>query len=121
MIGTVQMEALLRITKTLGVARVVLTGDTRQLRAVDAGQPFRVLQKDGMATAIMDEVLRQRDPELLAAVTAAREGDPGGAISVWATGCARRRRISSEGPRRSAGSPSRRWSGNARQCLRPPT
>ena len=81
MIGTVQMEALLRITKTLGVARVVLTGDTRQLRAVDAGQPFRVLQKDGMATAIMDEVLRQRDPELLAAVTAAREGDPGGAIS----------------------------------------
>ncbi len=81
MIGTVQMEALLRITKTLGVARVVLTGDTRQLRAVDAGQPFRVLQKAGMATARMDEVLRQRDPGLLAAVTAAREGDPGAAIS----------------------------------------
>ena len=34
-----------------------------------------------MATARMDEVLRQRDPELLAAVTAAREGDPEGAIS----------------------------------------
>ena len=34
-----------------------------------------------MATARMDEVLRQRDPGLLAAVTAAREGDPGGAIS----------------------------------------
>ena len=81
MIGTVQMEALLRITKTLGVARIVLTGDTKQLRAVDAGQPFRVLQKAGMATARMDEVLRQRDPGLLAAVTAAREGDPGGAIS----------------------------------------
>ena len=81
MIGTVQMEALLGIAKTLGVARVVLTGDTRQLRAVDAGQPFRVLQKAGMATARMDEVLRQRDPGLLAAVTAAREGDPGAAIS----------------------------------------
>ena len=81
MIGTVQMEALLRITNTLGVARVVLTGDTKQLRAVDAGQPFRVLQKAGMATARMDEVLRQRDPGLLAAVTAAREGDPGAAIS----------------------------------------
>ena len=81
MIGTVQMEALLRITKTLGVARIVLTGDTKQLRAVDAGQPFRVLQKAGMATARMDEVLRQRDPGLLAAVTAAREGDPGGAIA----------------------------------------
>ena len=81
MIGTVQMEALLGITKTLGVARVVLTGDTKQLRAVDAGQPFRVLQKAGMATARMDEVLRQRDPGLLAAVTAAREGDPGAAIT----------------------------------------
>ena len=81
MIGTVQMEALLGITKTLGVARVVLTGDTKQLRAVDAGQPFRVLQKAGMDTARMDEVLRQRDPGLLAAVTAAREGDPGGAIA----------------------------------------
>ena len=81
MIGSVQMEALLRITKTLGVACVVLTGDTKQLRAVDAGQPFRFLQKAGMATARMDEVLRQRDPGLLAAVTAAREGDPGGAIS----------------------------------------
>ena len=81
MIGTVQMEALLGIAKTLGVARVVLTGDTKQLRAVDAGQPFRVLQKAGMATARMDEVLRQRDPGLLAAVTAARSGDPGGAIA----------------------------------------
>ena len=81
MIGTVQMEALLGIAKTLGVARVVLTGDTKQLRAVDAGQPFRVLQKADMATAMMDEVLRQRDPRLPAAVTAAREGDPGGAIS----------------------------------------
>ena len=81
MIATVQMEALLGIAKTLGVARVVLTGDTKQLRAVDAGQPFRVLQKAGMATATMDQVLRQRDPELLAAVTAARSDDPGGAIA----------------------------------------
>ena len=35
---------------------MVLLGDTRQLRAVDAGQPFRVLQKTGMATTVMDEV-----------------------------------------------------------------
>ena len=43
-IGTVQMESLLRIAHTLQVGRVVLVGDTRQLRAVDTGQPFRVLQ-----------------------------------------------------------------------------
>ena len=51
MIDTVRMEALLRIARTLGVARIALVGDTAQLRAVDAGQPFRVLQKAGMATA----------------------------------------------------------------------
>ena len=76
MIGTVQMEALLRIAKKLEVARVVLLGDTRQLRAVDAGQPFRVLQKAGMATTVMDEVLRQRDPTLASAVALVREGHP---------------------------------------------
>ncbi len=76
MVGTVQMEALLRTAHTLGVARVVLVGDTRQLRAVDAGQPFRVLQKAGMATAVMDEVLRQRDADLAAAVALARDGHP---------------------------------------------
>ncbi len=80
MIDTVRMEALLRIARDLGVARVVLVGDTAQLRAVDAGQPFRVLQKTGMATALMDEVLRQKDPELKTAAGRAREGEPGAAI-----------------------------------------
>ena len=80
MIGTAQMERLLGIARALGIARVVLVGDTRQLRAVDAGQPFRVLQKAGMATAVMHEVVRQRDPGLLAAVSHAREGDPALAI-----------------------------------------
>ena len=81
MIDTVRMEALLRIARDLGVARVALVGDTAQLKAVDAGQPFRLLQKAGMATATMDEVLRQRDPELLAAVGLARQGAPGAAIA----------------------------------------
>ena len=76
MIGTVQMEALLRIAGKLGVARVVLIGDSRQLRAVDAGQPFRVLQRAGMATTVLDEVLRQREPTLAAAVAHARDGHP---------------------------------------------
>ena len=81
MIDTVRMAALLRIARDLGVARVALVGDTAQLKAVDAGQPFRLLQKAGMATATMDEVLRQRDPALLAAVGLARQGAPGAAIA----------------------------------------
>ena len=82
MIDTVRMEALLRTARDLKVARVALVGDTEQLKAVDAGQPFRLLQRAGMATATMDEVLRQRDPELLAAVGLAREGEPGAAIAA---------------------------------------
>ena len=82
MIDTVRADALLRIARDLDVARVALVGDTAQLRAVDAGQPFRLLQKAGMATAVMDEVLRQRDPELRATVGRAREGEPGAAIAA---------------------------------------
>ena len=80
MIDTVRMEDLLRIAARLGVARVALVGDTAQLWAVDAGQPFRLLQKAGMATATMDEVVRQRDRDLLRAVILTREGEPGAAI-----------------------------------------
>ena len=82
MIDTVRMESLLRIARDLEVARVALVGDTAQLKAVDAGQPFRLLQKAGMATATMDEVLRQRDPELRATVGLTREGEPGAAIAA---------------------------------------
>ncbi|MCY4404735.1 MAG: AAA family ATPase [Rhodospirillaceae bacterium] len=81
MIDTVRADALLRVAGKLDVARVALVGDTKQLKAVDAGQPFRLLQKAGMATATMKEVKRQRDPELRAAVGLAREGEAEAAIA----------------------------------------
>ena len=81
MIGTVAMERLLSIAGTTGIARVVLVGDTAQLKAVNAGQPFALMQKAGMATAVMDEVLRQKDPELKEAVAHAREGKAGAAMT----------------------------------------
>ena len=80
MIDTVRMRELLHIARRLGVARVALVGDTAQLRAVDAGQPFRLLQKAGMKTATMNEVLRQEDDELREAVMQARYGEPGASI-----------------------------------------
>ena len=82
MIDTLRMEALLRIAHELKVARVALVGDTEQLKGVDAGQPFRLLQKAGMATATMKKVVRQDDPALRAAVGLAREGEPGAAIAA---------------------------------------
>ena len=64
MVSTDQMRSLMRIADELDVARLVLVGDTRQLRAVEAGQPFRLLQRAGMTTVRMDEILRQPGPDL---------------------------------------------------------
>ena len=80
MVGTVDMQALMRVAETLGVGRLVPVGDTAQLRAVDAGGPFRLLQRAGMPVAVMDEILRQRTPELKAAVDAAVDREPALAV-----------------------------------------
>ena len=77
MVSTDQMKRLMRLAEELEVARLVLVGDRGQLRAVEAGQPFRLLQKAGMATAEMNEILRQREPKLRGAVNAVLEGEPG--------------------------------------------
>ena len=79
--GTAQARALLRIADRLEVARLVLVGDSRQLRGVEAGQPFRQMQEAGMAVAEMDELRRQRDPDLKAAVQDMIEGEPGEALA----------------------------------------
>ncbi len=78
--STVQARDLLRIANVLRLPRVVLVGDEKQLDAVDAGKPFAQLQRAGMKTAVMDEILRQRDPELKAAVEASLAGEIGRAF-----------------------------------------
>jgi conjugative relaxase-like TrwC/TraI family protein len=55
-------------------ARVLLVGDTRQLSSVGAGNPFKSLQAAGMATACLSVSLRQKDPNLKAAVDALADG-----------------------------------------------
>jgi len=44
--------------------KVLLVGDVRQHQAVEAGSPFEQLQKHGLTTAQLNEIVRQRDPEL---------------------------------------------------------
>ena len=73
--STVQARDLLRIANVLRIPRVVLVGDAKQLDAVDAGKPFAQLQAAGMQTAVMDEIMRQRDPALKEAVEASLAGD----------------------------------------------
>ena len=73
--STVQARDLLRIADALRIPRVVLVGDAKQLDAVDAGKPFAQLQAAGMKTAVMDEIMRQRDPALKEAVEASLAGE----------------------------------------------
>ena len=62
--STVQARDLLRIARELRIPKLVLVGDSKQLDAVDAGKPVAQLQAAGMKTATMDEIMRQRDPDL---------------------------------------------------------
>ena len=48
--------------------RVLLIGDTRQHQGVDAGKPFEQMQQAGMQTSQLDQIVRQKDPELLRVV-----------------------------------------------------
>ena len=73
--STVQTRDLLRIANAFRIPRVVLVGDAKQLDAVDAGKPFAQLQAAGMKTAVMDEIMRQRDPALKEAVEASLAGE----------------------------------------------
>jgi len=64
--STRQMQAFM--DKIGSQDRVLLIGDTRQHQGVDAGKPFEQLQQAGMRTALLDTIVRQKDPELLHAV-----------------------------------------------------
>jgi conjugative relaxase-like TrwC/TraI family protein len=55
--------------------RVLLVGDVRQHEAVDAGRPYHQLQEAGIRTAHVDEIVRQRDPELKAVVEQLSRGE----------------------------------------------
>ena len=44
--------------------RVLLVGDRRQHEAVEAGRPFAQLQEAGMKTVKLEEIVRQKEPEL---------------------------------------------------------
>lgn len=68
MIDTGQMRDLLHIANRIDAPKVVLLGDTKQLDAVGAGMPFHALQNEGMKLAVMNDIRRQENPMLLAAV-----------------------------------------------------
>ncbi|WP_170948539.1 AAA family ATPase [Bordetella genomosp. 5] len=66
------MERLMKMAEVDG-ARVVL-GDRGQTKAIEAGRTFHQLQAAGMETSLMGDIIRQKSPELKAAVELAAAG-----------------------------------------------
>ena len=48
--------------------RVLVIGDVRQHQGVEAGKPFEQMQRAGMQTSQLDQIMRQKDAKLLKAV-----------------------------------------------------
>ncbi len=61
--------------------RVLLVGDTRQHESVEAGRIFAQMQDAGMKTVKLDEIVRQKDPELKRTVEQLAQGQVGEAIA----------------------------------------
>src|SRR6266849_4658054 len=55
--------------------RVLLVDDRRQHEAVEAGRPFAQLQDAGMKTVKLEEIVRQKDPELKQVVEQLARGE----------------------------------------------
>ena len=60
--------------------RVLLVGDTRQHESIEAGRIFAQLQDAGMKTVKLDEIVRQKDPELKQVVEQLARGQVGEAV-----------------------------------------
>ncbi|MEM3484364.1 MAG: MobF family relaxase [Candidatus Methanomethyliaceae archaeon] len=58
MIGSMKMHSLLQAARLAG-ARVVVAGDTKQMKAVEQGKIFQEMQTRGMTTLMMKEKVRQ--------------------------------------------------------------
>jgi conjugative relaxase-like TrwC/TraI family protein len=78
--STKQMRDFL--TKIGPQDRVLLIGDTRQHQGVEAGKPFEQLIEAGMRTAQLDQIVRQKDPELKAAVEHLARGEVAAGIEM---------------------------------------
>lgn len=63
-------------------ARLILVGDVRQLGSVGAGRAFAQLQEHGMATAVLDQIVRQTNDHTREAVEAMLAGEAARALDA---------------------------------------
>ena len=75
MVSTRDFRDLMRVANERGIERVMFQGDIKQLEAVGAGVPYKQLQRAGMATVLMDDVLRYDNENQRASVLHAVRGE----------------------------------------------
>ena len=61
MLGTKSMLNILQYANSKEMAKVVLMGDVNQHGAIEAGAPFADMQRAGLQTAKIDQIVRQKD------------------------------------------------------------
>ena len=82
MLGTKDAANLAKIVKDTN-AQLVLIGDEKQFKSINAGDPFTLLKNHaGMKTVDMNEVLRQKDRTLKSAVWALNQYDSKKAFDI---------------------------------------
>jgi ATP-dependent exoDNAse (exonuclease V) alpha subunit len=83
MVSARDMHRVLTAVENAG-ARIVLVGDTQQLKAVEAGRPFAQLQAAGMTVARMSDIKRQTNAVLRQAVQHAAIGEVRDSLALLA-------------------------------------
>ena len=82
MVSAKDMDAFLKKTDSEG-ARSILVGDPLQLAAVEAGSPYAQMLKTGaIAHANIDEIQRQKDPQLRAIAQAFARGNAAAGVEL---------------------------------------
>ncbi len=74
MLSSPQGHELIKLIE-LTAARLILVGDKAQLPSVNNGRIFSLSQDYDIQTAVMDEIVRQKNPQALAAVQHATRGE----------------------------------------------
>lgn len=80
MLSSAQGHELIKRVELTG-ARLVLVGDKAQLPSVNSGRLFGLTQDYDIQMAVMDEIVRQKNPDALAAVKHATKGEVREAIN----------------------------------------
>ncbi|WP_163098559.1 MobF family relaxase [Acidithiobacillus ferrianus] len=74
MVSSRDMQKIMDRAEKTGM-QVIALGDFRQIQSVEAGSPAKLLQDNGMKTAVIDDIRRQNNQQLKAVVESFAKGD----------------------------------------------